>query len=467
MKERSVNNELIAELKNIVGESHVLTGDAVAGIEFPWRTHTGCAASAIVRPGSTADVSAVLKHCHAAGQTVVPFGGLTNLVQGCATAPADIALSLARMDRIEDVDPVAGTMTAQSGATLHAAQAAAEADDLFFPVDIGARASCQLGGIVSNNAGGNKVIRYGMTRDSVLGLEAVLADGTIISSMNYYIKNNSGFDLKQMFIGSEGVLGVITRLVFRLRATARSHNVALLACDDFDDVVAILDIARRSLPTTLSAFEVMWDSFYSRVVQPEGRLAAPVAPGAAQYIVLETMGTDQQHDTAAFEALLEDLMQKDLLVDGVLAKSDSERAHIWSIRDEVEPIIDGAHNFDVSLRSADAGDYLRKVENAIGQHFPQATVIGFGHLGDNNVHLSVAGVEDVGDNIRRIEEQVYGCLAEYRGAISAEHGIGLEKRAWLPISRSEAEIDLMRTLKRALDPKNILNPGKVVDAAKD
>lgn len=462
-----MNNELIDELKNIVGEGHVLTGDAVKRIEFPWRTHTGCAASAIVRPGSTAEVSAVMKRCHAAGQAVVPFGGLTNLVQGCATTPADVALSLARMDRIEDVDPVAGTMTAQSGATLYAAQEAAEAEDLFFPVDIGARASCQLGGIVSNNAGGNKVIRYGMTRDSVLGLEAVLADGTIISSMNTYIKNNSGFDLKHMFIGSEGVLGVITRLVFRLRATARSHNVALLACDKFEDVVAILEIARRRLPTTLSAFEVMWDSFYSRVVQPQGRLAPPVAPGAAQYVVLETMGTDQQHDEAAFEALLENLMQKDLLVDGVLAKSDSERAHIWSIRDEVEPIIDGAHNFDVSLRSADAGDYLDKVESAIGKRFPEATVIGFGHLGDNNVHLSVAGVEDVGDNIRRVEDQVYGCLADYRGAISAEHGIGLEKRAWLPISRSEAEIDLMRRLKRALDPTNILNPGKVVDAAED
>jgi FAD/FMN-containing dehydrogenase len=268
-----------------------------------------------------------------------------------------------------------------------------------------------------------------------------------------------------MFIGSEDVLGIITRLVFRLRATARSHNVALLACEKFEDVVAILEIANRSLPTTLSAFEVMWDSFYSLVVEPNGRLAAPLAPGAAQYVVLETMGVDQQNDTAAFEALLEDLMERGLLVDGVLAKSDSEREHIWSIRDEVEPIIGNAHNFDVSLRSADAGDYVNKVETAITKLFPEAKVIGFGHLGDNNVHLSVAGIEDAGDNIRRIEEQVYGCLAEYNGAISAEHGIGLEKRPYLPISRSEAEIELMRTLKRALDPDNILNPGKVIDAA--
>ena len=460
-----MKNDLIAELQDIVGERHVLTGDAIADVEFPWRTHAGCAARAIVSPASTDEVAAIMRRCHAAEQTVVPFGGMTNLVQGCATTPDDIVLSLARMNRVEDVDSAAGTLTAQSGVTLQSAQEAAEAQDMFFPVDIGARASCQLGGIVSNNAGGNKVIRYGMTRDSVLGLEAVLADGTVISSMNRYIKNNSGFDLKQMFIGSEGVLGIITRLVFRLRATARSHNVALLACEKFEDVVAILEIANRSLPTTLSAFEVMWDSFYSLVVEPHGRLAAPLAPGAAQYVVLETMGVDQQNDTAAFEALLEDLMERGLLVDGVLAKSDSEREHIWSIRDEVEPIIGNAHNFDVSLRSADAGDYVHKVETAITELFPHAKVIGFGHLGDNNVHLSVGGIEDAGDNIRRIEEQVYGCLAEYNGAISAEHGIGLEKRPYLPISRSEAEIELMRTLKRALDPNNILNPGKVIDAA--
>jgi len=458
-----LSNDIVAALQGIVGDRHVVTGPAVAEIEFPWSTHSGCAARAIVRPETPAEVSAILRCCNLAGQTVVPFGGMTNLVQGCATTADDIVLSLARMNRVEDVDKLAGTLTAQAGVTLHAAQTAAAAADWFFPVDIGARASCQLGGLVSNNAGGNKVIRYGMTRDTVLGLEAVLADGTVISSMNRYIKNNSGFDLKHMFIGSEGVLGVITRLVFRLRATARSHNVALLACKDFDDVVAILEVANRTLPNTISAFEVMWNSFYSLVVQPRGRLAPPLEPGAGQYVLIETMGVDQEHDAAAFEALLEDLMQRDLLVDGMLAKSDKEREMIWEIRDEVEPVIGGAHNFDVSLRSADVGKYVSNVEAAIAGSLPEAHVIGFGHLGDNNVHISVSGVAWDDDKIRRVEEQVYGCLAPFDGAISAEHGIGLEKRAYLPISRSEAEIDMMKLLKRTLDPNNILNPGKVVD----
>jgi len=461
-----LNNDIVAELQDIVGERHVLTGDAVADIEFPWRTHSGCAARAIVKPASTEEVAAIMRCCNQAGQTVVPFGGMTNLVQGCATTANDIVLSLARMNRVEDVDRSAATLTAQAGVTLHAAQEAAAAADLFFPVDIGARASCQLGGLVSNNAGGNKVIRYGMTRDTVLGLEAVLADGTVISSLNRYIKNNSGFDLKHLFIGSEGVLGVITRLVFRLRPTARSHNVALLACESFDDVVAMLEITNRTLPNTISAFEVMWSSFYDRVVKPRGRLAPPLEPGAALYVLIETMGVDQEHDTQAFEALLEGLMNRDLLIDGMLAKSDRERELIWEIRDEVEPVIGGAHNFDVSLRSADIGDYLSKVEAAILKRLPEASVIGFGHLGDNNVHVSVTDVDWDADKIRQVEEQVYGCLTPFAGAISAEHGIGLEKRAYLPVSRSEAEIELMKTLKRTLDANNILNPGKVVDAAK-
>jgi len=460
-----LSDDILAELTAIVGQQRVLTGDAVAAVEFPWDTHTDCTARAIVEPETTEEVAAIMRCCNDAGQTVVPFGGMTNLVQGCATTPDDIVLSLKRLNRIEDVDPSAGVLTAQAGATLQQAQIAAAAEDLFFPVDIGARGNCQLGGRGASNAGGNKVIRYGMTRDTVLGLEAVLPDGTVISSLNRYIKNNSGFDLKHMFIGSEGVLGVITRVVFRLRATARGHNVALVACENFDAVVATLEIANRTLSSTLSAFEVMWNSFYELAVEPQGRLPAPLQPGAALFVLIETMGSDQEHDMAAFEAMLEDLMERGLLVDGVLAKSAKERGQIWQVRDEVEPVIGGSHNFDVSLRSAEIGDYVVQVEAAISKLYPEARVVAFGHLGDNNVHVSVRGIEWNDESIRSVEHAVYGCLESFAGAISAEHGIGLEKRAYLPISRSDAEIELMKSLKRMLDPNNILNPGKVVDAA--
>ena len=459
-----MTDDIVTRLTDILGAGAVVTGDAVLHREFPWETHDSCHAKAIVYPTSTDEVSQILSVCNASGQTVVPFGGTTNLVQGCATTADDIVISLQKMNAIEEVDAAARTLIAQAGVTMQQAQEAADREGLFFPVDFGARSNCQLGGIVSTNAGGTKVIRYGMTRDVVLGLEVVLADGTVISSMNRYIKNNSGFDLKQLFIGSEGVLGVFTRVVFRLRAKQRTQNVALLACERFDDVKAVLESAGDALPNTLTSFEVMWDSFYELAVQPRGRLAAPIKPGANYYVLIESMGVDQEHDTLAFEAMLESLMEQGLLADGIIAKSDKERESIWEIRHEVEPVIGDAHNFDVSLRSADVGDYVSQVNAVIQKQFANATVIGFGHLGDNNVHVSVAMDDFDESKVRGVEEAIYECLAPFAGAISAEHGIGLEKRAYLPISRTQAEIDLMIRLKKMMDPNNILNPGKVVDA---
>lgn len=458
-----MSDDILETLAAIVGARRLLTGADVAAREFPWETHASCNAKAIVLPDSTEQVAAIMHACNAAGQTVVPFGGTTNLVQGCATTADDVVLSLEKMNAIEEIDAGARTLTAEAGVTLQDAQDAADRNDLFFPIDFGARSNCQLGGVVAMNAGGTKVIRYGMARDTVLGLEAVLADGTVITSMNRYLKNNSGFDLKQLFMGSEGALGIITRVVFRLRPKATSHNVALLACDSFEDVVAILAAAGKALPDTLTAFEVMWNSFYELAVEPRGRCPTPIAAGAGFYIIVESMGADAVHDAAAFEAMLETLMEQALLVDGTIAKSDRERSEIWAIRHEVEPIISTAHNFDVSLRSIDVGPYVDAVDAAVRERYPDATVIGFGHLGDNNVHVSVLGLEWDEATIRGVEDVIYSHLAPFAGAISAEHGIGLEKRAYLPITRTDAELELMAQLKRTLDPNNILNPGKVVD----
>ena len=454
-------DRLLDALRAAVGDAQVVTGAAVAGHEFPWHTHARCDARAIVYPRSTEEVARVLALCNRHRQPVVPFGGTTNLVKGCHTGPGDVVLALARMNAVEEVDADARTMTAQAGTTLLAAQEAAAAAGLYFPIDIGARTNCMLGGIVSTNAGGTKVIRYGMTRDSVLGLEAVLADGTVLSSMNRYIKNNSGFDLKQLFIGSEGVLGVVTRVVFRLAARPRSHNVALLACEDFDAVTIALGVAQRRLPGSLTGFEVMWNSFYARAVAPRGRLAAPLAPGKPLYVLVEAMGSDPGFDDAAFEEVLETLVEDAVVLDGVMAKSDRERADIWAIREEVEPVIEASHNFDVSLRSADAGQYVRALEAALAP-VKDTEVVAFGHLGDNNVHVCVQMQDRSPERVHAVEAVVYGELEPFAGAISAEHGIGLEKRAWLPVSRTPAEIELMRRLKATLDPNGILNPGKVV-----
>jgi len=453
--------ELRKTLAGIVGSANATSGSDVA--DSVWDTHQPFQGQLLVCPSSTEQVAQVLAACDCASQTVVPMGGLTNLVQGCATRAGDIGLSLRKLNRIEAIDPIAQTMTVQAGVTLREAQAAADAAGLFFPLDIGARDNCMLGGNVATNAGGTKVIRYGMSRDSVLGLEAVLANGTVVSSMNRFIKNNSGFDLKHLFIGTEGTLGVITRIVFRLSVKPRSHNVALLACNAFADVVQVLKSAREQLGSDLCGFEVMWNNFYTKVTVPEGKQPAPLPVDHAFYVIIEAMGTDVARDADLFTGALESLFDGDTVVDGVLAKSDKERAAIWAIRDDVEWLVSNCMNFDVSLPVVDVGDYVATVSARIEADVPNVFIAAFGHLGDNNIHLSVLLEKDRSKYEDVIQEHVYQALIPYAGAISAEHGIGIEKREFLPISRTPAEIQLMKSLKIMMDPNNILNPGKVIE----
>lgn len=428
-----------------------------------WGTGQPCLARALVMPQNTREVAEIMQLAFAAGQTIVPYGGVTNLVQGCATTAEDIVLSFEKMNRIEEIDVVGQTMIAEAGVTLLEAQQAAENAGLFFPVDIGARATCMLGGNVSSNAGGTRVIRHGMMRASVLGLEAVLADGSVISSMNRFLKNNSGFDLKQLFIGTEGVLGLVTRIVFRLDVQGRSHNVALVACRDYASVQSVLVAAREQLGAMLCGFEVMWDNFYDEVVAPRGRLPAPVAAEYPFYVIIEAIGTRAGADDEAFESALSTMFDADLLADGVVAKSDAERDAIWAIRHEVEWVVRDALVFDVSLPVRQVEEYVEIMRRKIAADVSDAHVAVFGHLGDNNIHVSVLTADHSEQTAQLVKEHVYESLRPFGGAISAEHGVGLEKRAYLGISRSEAEIALMQTLKRALDPRNILNPGKVFE----
>jgi FAD/FMN-containing dehydrogenase len=457
-----MENDIIQVLRDIVGAHNVLTGKEIVDRSAIWGTNQPCVAKAVVRPSDTEQVAAIMKACHQRSQTVVPHGGMTNLVQGAVTTPDDIALSFEKLNQIEEVDRTAQTMTVQAGVTLQQAQERAEEEDLYFPVDIGARDNCMIGGNVSTNAGGTRVIRYGMMRDSVLGLEAVLADGTVVSSMNKFLKNNTGFDLKQLFIGTEGVLGLITRIVLRLRIKPQSHNVALVACNEFAQVVELLNKARETLGGSLSGFEVMWDNYFHEVVQPKGRQPSPIEPKYRFYVILEATGTQISTDDEAFEAALTEMFELGLVVDGAVAKSEAERDAIWAIRHDVAWILGDAFDFDISLPIADVFEYTEAVTARLKKDIEDVKVISFGHLGDNNIHISVQCDGARTTQAHTIEKHVYETVRPYGGAISAEHGIGLEKKAWLSISRSPAEIELMKTLKRSLDPKNILNPGKVI-----
>ncbi|MEQ8858615.1 MAG: FAD-binding oxidoreductase [Pseudomonadales bacterium] len=453
--------DVIAALKQALGDDGVLTGDDVhqrqAGI---WRRDT-IQAKALLRPRTTAEVSAALKICYDHDQTVVAHGGLTGLVESAITRPDDVALSLERMNTIEDVNPLNRTMVVQSGVILQQIQEKAEDEGLMFPLDLGGRGSCTIGGNISTNAGGNRVIRYGMTRDMVLGLEAVLADGTVVSSMNQMIKNNAGYDLKQLFIGTEGTLGVVTRAVLRLRESPRHQSTLFVAVDDFARLPAFLKHMDAALGGTLSAFEVMWNEFYTLVTTAPAKNQPPLSQAYPYYVLVEAMGTDD----AAVEAALAEAYEQSLIVDAVVAQSESQRRQLWAMRDDVEQCFrDGPTiAFDVSLRISDMAGYVARVRQGLDAAFDHPRCYVFGHLGDGNLHLVVGVGGNSPENRHKVEACVYEPLRAIGGSVSAEHGVGLEKKPYLDISRSPVEIEIMRTLKRALDPKGLLNPGKIFD----
>jgi len=370
------------------------------------------------------------------------------------------------MNRIEEIDALGGTMTVEAGAVLQTVCEAAEEKGLIFPLDLGARGSATIGGNISTNAGGNRVIRYGMTRDMVLGLEAVLADGTVMTSMNKLIKNNAGYDLKHMFIGSEGTLGVVTRAVLRVWPKPKSQDTGFVAVESFEQLPTFLRHMERALGGTLSAFEVMWEDFYKLVTMEPATGRPVIAHGHPYYVLVESMGGDQEADSARFEAAMMEALEAGEISDAVIAKSQAERDAMWALRDDVGQVVHTypMFTFDVSLKIADMESYIAEVKQGLAAKWPDSSLMVFGHLGDGNLHVIPGRFPDAEQATRRgVEAIVYGELRERQGSVSAEHGIGLEKRPYLGWSRSGEEVALMQLLKRTLDPKNILNPGKVLE----
>jgi FAD/FMN-containing dehydrogenase len=458
------SEQFLSDLRALVGDWGVVTGEPLHA-----RTYDEFAgeirAEALVRPRNTAQVSAVLELCHSRGQTVVTHGGLTGLVYGTAAGVNDLILSLEALNHIEGVDVAGRTMRVEAGVTLQQAQEEAERFDLMFPLDLGGRGSATIGGNISTNAGGMRVVRYGMMRNMVLGLEAVLADGTVLGSLNRMLKNNAGYDLKQLFIGSEGTLGVVTRADLRLVARPRSHGTAFVACPDFNSVVQLLGVMDTRLGGQLSAFEVMWPEFYEITTTPPA-VSTPILPhGHGMYVLIEALGADPDSDAERLEQALAEAFDQGLVADAVVAKSDLERRAMWAPREDVFQTrrYGPTHNFDVSLAVTDMPGYLETLRRGLAECVPAARMIVFGHIADGNLHIVVAAGEAHQSTFKAVERCVYEPLRAISGSISAEHGIGLERKAYLGISRSAAEIATMRALKTALDPRGILNPGKVFD----
>ena len=418
---------------------------------------------ALVRPRSTAEVAAALRLCQAAGVPVVTQGGLTGISGGAHPLAGAIALSTARLDRIEAVDATMGTLTAGAGVLLERAQAAAEAADLFLGIDIGSRGSCTLGGVLSTNAGGNTVVRYGMARDHVLGLEVVLADGTVVPAMNGLIKNNAGLDLKQLFIGAEGTLGVITRAVLRLQPRPTARATALCGLPDTGAALALLRLARARLGPALSAFEVMWDRFVAVMAAGTG-LRQPLARAHPVQVIVEATGFSDAATRDALEMLLAAALEAGLVTDAVLARSGREERDLWAIRESTSqfgrvlgPIIP----FDVGLPLDRMAEVVPQMEAEIIRRWPDAVPLTYGHIGDSNLHL-VVNIPSAGPAQPEAEVKalVYALVRQAGGTISAEHGLGAIKGDYLGYSRTAEEIALMRRMKAMLDPANILNPGR-------
>jgi len=462
-------NALLAELAQILDPAGLQTGDAIE-IRFrkDWYAPLGDPPLAVARPRSTEQVSTVLAACHRHGQPVVPQGGLTGLASAATPGRGELVLSLERMRGVEEIDGQAGTMTVMAGTTLEAAQGAARDAGWLLAVDLGARGSCQIGGNIATNAGGNRVIRYGMMRDQVLGLEVVLADGTVLTSMNKMLKNNAGYDLRQWFVGSEGTLGVITRAVLRLAPLPATTQTALCALRSFDDVVRLLRHAQRVLSGRVSAFEAMWADYYALVTTRVPGVRAPLAADHPFYVLVDLQGNDAEADAAAFERMLEEAMDAGWIVDAAVAASGKEAESFWKLRDAVGEFPQmWAPNaaFDVSLPIGRIGAFAEALKAAMLAAYPTAELVNFGHVGDSNLHFSVhlPGVGSDAFPEAEIDEIAYALVKRFDGSVSAEHGIGIHKKPYLGHSRTPAELALMRTVKRALDPKGILNPGRVFD----
>ena len=459
--------EALSQLQRKLGAQAVLLGaDVPARNGNDWSASLPQTPLAVVRPVDAAGVSDAVLACRKAGLCYVPQGGLTGLCRGAAPEAGWVAISLERMVGIEEIDPASATMTVRAGTSLETIQKAADERGMFFPLDLGSRGSCAIGGNLSTNAGGNRVIRYGMTRELALGLEVVLPDGTIMTSLNKLIKNNAGYDLKHLFIGSEGTLGIITRVVLKLFPKPRSTMAALCAVPDYAAVLALLNAARSGLGPLLSAFEVMWPDYWD-VITTRAGVRSPVGTGHGLYVLVEAQGTDEATDAPRFEAWLAELMERGLLGDAAVSQSVAQTKAFWAVRDicsEFGQLLGPHIPYDLGLDVAGMDEFVRRCKAALATGIPGCDSVYYGHIGDGNLHLVswVPGSPVDQQPKEAMDRIVYGLVREMGGSVSAEHGIGTLKKKWLGHARSEAEISLMRTLKAALDPDGLLNPGKVI-----
>ncbi|MBL8683431.1 MAG: FAD-binding oxidoreductase [Myxococcales bacterium] len=424
--------------------------------------------SAVLFPKQTEEVSKILAYCNANDIAVVPSGGRTGLAAGAVATRGEVVLSLARMTHMGDVDLLGQTVRVQAGAITEAVHRHCEPHGLTWPVDFASKGSSQVGGNIATNAGGVKVIRYGLTRHWVLGLQVVLADGTVLELNGALEKNNTGADLRQLFIGSEGTLGIVTEATLKLARIPARLDVLLFAVEGLAGVLALFAEARKG-PFALSAFEFFTDKCLARVQKHRGLRAPFDSDSYTHYVLVEAEGDGA--DDSELETWLGSLFERSIVLDGTMAQNAAQRRSLWELRESISESLSGTgfpHKNDIALPVASLDAFCAELDGVFAARYPGWDICVFGHIGDGNLHVNVMKPDamDKAAFLAKTSEAdatMFELVRKHHGSVSAEHGIGLLKKKALPYSRSPSELATLSALKRALDPKGILNPGKIFD----
>lgn len=460
-----VYKELIDSFKSILDDSSIITGSSLKSRFYHiWKTDIPLNSICLLQPKNTQEVSSILKICYDNDQEVIIHGGLTNLVGSTIANNNQVVISLEKMNNILEVDDQGKTLTCESGAIIEDLINAAKEKDLLLPLNFGARGSAQIGGAISTNAGGLRVFKYGMTRSLVLGLEVVLPDGTIISSLKKLMKDNSGYDLKQFFIGSEGTLGIVTKVVLRLYQHPKTRYTALAAINDYSKVLELLRFMENKISKNLTGFEMLWNKTYTQMVGDKTVYKKYLPDSYKYYVFIEFMGGDFDHDYSFFENAVMDSLNSGIIEDAVIGKDEKEQLNIWGIREDVAVLAEEKEfdqQFDISIPVELIGEVIDQISTKLESVDGVKTIFPFGHIADGNIHFIIGKDSDDKELKSAINDVIYNATEKVNGSISAEHGIGLDKKKYLIKSRSEDEINLMRLIKKSIDPKNILNPGRI------
>jgi len=471
MPVRTVPPELIARFAAIVGERYAITDPAeiVPYVTEERGLYHG-RSPLVLRPGSVAEVSAILKLASETRTAIVPQGGNTGLVGGQTPHHGEVVLSLRRLDRIREVDPTSNTMTCEAGVVLIKAQEAAAAAGRLFPLSLGAEGSCTIGGNLSTNAGGTGALAYGVARELVLGLEVVLADGRVLNSLRKLKKDNTGYDLRHLFIGAEGTLGVITAAVLKLFPRPRAIETAFIGVPSPAAALALLNLAEERAGGMVTGFELIPRIAVEFAVRHAPGCRDPLAAKHAWYVLLELSSQAREGLRATMEELLMTAAERRLLEDATIAENLEQTKAFWLLRHHIadtQKYEGGSIKHDVSVPVNAVPDFIAEATATVEAMIPNCRVVAFGHLGDGNIHYNVAqpvGADRAAFIARwdEVNDAVFAIVARYGGSISAEHGIGVMKREVLSSVKDPVALELMRSLKRVLDPSGILNPGKVL-----